>query len=202
MANYQPAKNNQIADRIHQTAIPGLYYINHAISPDTRGYFAELAIISDLGKVLEQPFRIKQINLAHSNPQVIRGFHAEGWNKLITLVRGTAFSALVDIRPESPTFGQFETFLLGDREDALHGCLYITKNIANSVCVVAGPVDYLYCVDELYRERETIGDQAISLFDPDIKITWPIPRAEMIVSERDQQAITLRQKFPEKFVNR
>ena len=199
MQHYQPLPKLQLSDRLFQTKFAGLFYLNHAIFPDDRGQFAELAIFPDLEKVIGHPFNIKQLNLAHSKNNVIRGFHAEGWNKLVTLVRGTAFSALLDIRPDSATFGQVETFLLGDAADALHGCLYIPMGIANSVCVTQGPVDYLYGVDQIYRDRDQSGDQAISLFDPDLKIDWPIARKDMIISERDSQATTLRTKFPHKF---
>lgn len=199
MANYQPLPTLQVAERIYKTNFTGLYYLDHALFPDDRGSFAELALIEDLESVIKHPFAIAQLNLAHSKNNVIRGFHAEGWNKLVTLVRGTAFSALLDLRPNSPTFGQVETFLLGDSEKALHGCLFIPIGIANSVCVTHGPVDYLYCVDRLYRDRDPQGDAAISLFDPDLKVPWPIAREDMILSGRDADAVTLRHKYPNKF---
>jgi dTDP-4-dehydrorhamnose 3,5-epimerase-like enzyme len=54
-------------------------------------------------------------------------------------------------------------------------------------------------VDKLYKDRDPAGDQAISLFDPDLNIAWPTPKEEMVISERDRQAVTLREKFPQKF---
>ncbi|OGV96085.1 hypothetical protein A2W24_00920 [Microgenomates group bacterium RBG_16_45_19] len=196
---YQPNRQNQLADRIHSTSLSGVFYVDHVITPDQRGHFAELALLPDLNAQLPEPFVIKQLNLAHSQPKVIRGFHAEGWHKLITLVRGTVFSVLLDLRLTEPTFGQIQTFRLGDDTDALKGCLYLPLGIANSVCVVNGPVDYLYGVDRLYRDRDPQGNEAISLFDPDLHIPWPIPKDELIFSTRDAQAQTLSQKFPDRF---
>ena len=70
-----------------------------------------------------------------------------------------------------------------------------SKGLGNSLCVVNGPVDYLYAVDALYRERDTSGDQAISLFDPELAIPWPISREQMIISERDKQSVNLAEKI-------
>ena len=110
-----------------------------------------------------------------------------------------AFCALADVRPASPTFGAVETFMLGHGAGAHGGALFIESGIANSFCVLEGPVDYVYGVDRLYRERDPKGDQAISLFDPDLNVAWPIPRAQMILSERDRQSKTLRELFPERW---
>ncbi|MGH8910819.1 MAG: dTDP-4-dehydrorhamnose 3,5-epimerase family protein, partial [Egibacteraceae bacterium] len=47
-------------------------------------------------------------------PSVLRGFHAEAWDKLVYVVAGLAFAAVADIRPRSPTFGQVRAFVLGE----------------------------------------------------------------------------------------
>jgi len=81
----------------------------------------------------------------------------------------------------------------------LHGSLFIPNGIGNSLCAVKGPVDYLYYVDQLYKDRNTNGDKAISLFDPNLNIEWPIKREDMIISERDKNAVTLTELFPKKY---
>lgn len=188
---YQPTSEKQVGDRIFKTTIQGLWYIAHSKHGDERGFFAEIGLLPDLEKVIGQPFVIKQINLARSSDNVTRGIHCENWNKYVTVIRGSCFCAISDIVTSSPTFGRVETFMLGDGPDDLAGSLFITKGLGNSLCVVKGPVDYLYAVDALYRDRDTSVDQAISLFDPDLAIQWPIPKEQMIVSERDKQSITL-----------
>jgi dTDP-4-dehydrorhamnose 3,5-epimerase-like enzyme len=195
MTLYYPQPDLELAPDIYRTAIPGLYYLNSTRVIDERGYFSQVALLPDLEPFLDSPFTIKQINQARSNQHVARGFHAEMWRKLVWVARGTAFCALADIRPESSAFKQVETFMLGESDTALTGTLFIDRGIANSVCVVNGPIDYLYCVDALYRDRHTENDQAISLFDPDLNVAWPIPHDQMIISNRDQQAITLQAKF-------
>lgn len=199
-ATYQPEKNKQIAEGIFSTEINELFYVQHATFPDERGFFSELAKIPDLEKILGFIFETKQINQSRSEKNVVRGIHAEDWNKLITVTSGYCFSAVVDVRPESSTFGKKELFLLGSGENALDGSLFIPSRCGNSICVLDGPVDYLYVVDQLYTERDTSHDVAISLFDKDLAIPWPIPREEMIISQRDLESVTLHERFPEKFI--
>jgi len=158
-----------------------------------------VAIINELESIRKASFNIRQINHSRSEVHVTRGFHAEAWDKLITVFNGVCFCALADIRPDSPTFARVETFLLGNGEGTLDGSLFISQGIANSVCVIQGPVDYMYGVNKLYKDRDPKGDRAISLFDPDLHVEWPISKDQMIISDRDANSVTLRHVFPEKF---
>lgn len=184
---------------IKSTKINGLYYLEPNHFADERGFFAEIVHLPELEKVIAKPFNIKQVNHAHSVTNTTRGLHAENWNKFIRVASGVAFCALADVQPDSATFGQVETFILGQGEKAQPGSLFVSKGIANSYCVLKGPVDYIYCVDALYQNRKPEDNQAISLFDPDLNISWPIPKEKMLLSARDQNSKTLRQLFPEKF---
>lgn len=198
---YQPKPDLQLSKNIFKTGIEGLYYITFQKHEDNRGYFSELAKIPEIEEITGEKFSIKQSNLSSSHTNVVRGMHAEGWNKLITVITGTAFCALADIRPDSPTFSQTENFLfsMDSEEEGLNGGLFISAGIANSICVLKGPVNYVYGVDKLYQDRDPSGDKAISIFDPDLNIAWPIENETMILSERDRDTTTLREMFPEKF---
>lgn len=196
---YIPTEAQKLSDRIYSTSLDGLLYLAHPVHPDNRGLYREVALIPDLEQHLAKPFVTRQVSHAKSEANVIRGLHAEQWSKLITVISGTAFCALVDVRPESPTFAKFELFRLGMSEDSLQGSLFIPAGFANSVCVIEASVEYVYLTDALYRDRDPSGDQAFSLFDPDLNIPWPIEESQMVYSERDKNAVTLREKFPEKF---
>lgn len=196
---YQPTAQLKVDERVYETAIEGLFYIAHEVHPDERGFYAELALVPDIVAATKVSFDVVQISQARSMTNVARGFHAESWNKLVTVMTGRALSVIADIRPDSPTFLNTERFLLGQGEGTLTGSLLITSGIGNSYCVLTGPADYLYCVDQLYRERDPGGDAAVSLFDPDLGVSWPIPQEQMILSVRDKQAKTLRELYPEKF---
>lgn len=196
---YSVNETHKVGDRIYKTSIPGLFYIDTLVHQDNRGFYREIAIIPDLERVIGFNFHPKQLNHANSKKNVVRGMHSEDWDKLVSVTHGVCLCVLADVRPESKTFTKTEYILLGQRKGALPGSLFITRGIANSMCIIEDPVEYIYAVDELYRDRDTSNDVAISLFDPDLHISWPIPKEEMVISDRDLNSTTLRLKYPDKF---
>ncbi|MCB9800832.1 MAG: dTDP-4-dehydrorhamnose 3,5-epimerase family protein [Pseudomonadales bacterium] len=196
---FTPYEDLEISNGIYSTSLDGLYFVASKKFDDNRGYYAELTRIPELDEVRNKKFNVVQVNLARSNKNVVRGIHSEDWNKLVTITNGVAFCAFVDMRPDSPTFGAVETVTLGVGKEALHGSFFIPKGIGNSLCVTEGPVDYLYYVDALYKDRDRSFDRAVSLFDPDLAINWPLPKDKMVISERDSNATTVRAIFPEKY---
>ena len=196
---YQPSKKLEVVEGVFETGIKGLWYIERKQFEDERGFFAEAGHIHKLEKVSGEEFKVKQINHSQSKKNVVRGMHAEDWKKLIFVTTGVSFSALADVRPESETFKKVVNFKLGFGEGALNGGLFILPGIANSICVIKEPVEYIYLVDKLYKDRDPSGDVAINLFDEELKIEWPLKREEMIISDRDRDSISLRNRFPEIF---
>lgn len=177
---------------IQKTPIEGLLILNRPIASDERGFFRELFHKDELEKITGIEFDGVQINHSHSLPSVIRGIHAEQWNKIIYPVSGEVFIAIVDIRPTSPTFSKVEKFIIND--DNRFG-LFISNGLANSLCVIGKEsVDYMYLVDAYWDGSDT---RAIAWDDPDLNIDWPVKNP--ILSARDQNNSKLRDLFPEKF---
>ena len=195
MKLYQPDKKLEVVEGVFKTEIKGLWYVERKQFEDERGFFAEIGHINKLEKVNGGEFKVMQINHSRSEKNVVRGMHAEDWKKLTFVTQGVSFSALADVRPESETFKKVINIKLGFGEEALKGGLYIEPGIANSVCVLEGPVDYVYVVDRLYKDRDKTGDVAVSLFDEELAIEWPIKKEEMIISDRDKQAVVLKERF-------
>jgi dTDP-4-dehydrorhamnose 3,5-epimerase len=189
---YQPSPELEAAPGVFRTKIDGLLYIQYKKFLDERGFFADITGLKNLEKVLGRRPEVKQINLAYSHTNVVRGLHAEGWNKLTTVMFGRGMSVLVDIRPDSPSFKSVEYFLFEPQPEAnTQVGLYVPQGVANSIAVIEGPLLYHYAVDDFYDERDPAGDKALSLFDPELKIQWPIEREQMIISERDRDSATL-----------
>lgn len=188
--HFVPDSSTQIAERIHQMPIPGLFFVEAPKHEDFRGFYAETAIIPDLASIIGFDFSVKQSNLSRSVTNVARGFHAEAWNKLITILHGTVFCAWVDVRAGSQTFGQSVTMRMGT-DQAQFGSVFISTGIANGYVVEDGPADYFYLTDALYRDRDVTHDVSLSLFDEEVAIEWPVPRMEMLLSQRDKQSISL-----------
>ncbi len=180
------------SEYIKLTSISGLLVLNRPIYKDDRGFFRELFHKDELEKIAGIKFDGVQMNHSNSTPGVIRGIHAEKWNKVIYPVSGEVFIAIVDIRPDSPTFAKVEIFNVNDNNRI---GLFIPEGLANSLCVIGDKsVDYLYLVDTYYDGSDT---RAIAWDDPDLAIEWPIKNP--IISERDRSNPTLRDLFPEKF---
>lgn len=196
---YQPTEADHIGGDVYKTPINGLLYISREAHKDERGFYAEIARIPEIEAVTKKPFVMRQLNLSYSNVNVVRGFHAEDWNKLLTVVEGRCFCAWADFRPESPTFGKVVTMWVGRGDNAYYGSMFVSSGIGNSFCVTDGPLYYLYAVDQLYKERNAVGDVAVSLFDPDLNVQWPLTENEMVISQRDKKSVSLRAAFPQKF---
>lgn len=190
---FSPSEDTLVAERIHQMPFADMFFIAPNRADDFRGFYAETVIIPDLESVLGQSFAVKQLNHARSEANVARGFHAESWNKLITVIHGSCYCVWVDVRQTSPTFGQAVSLQLGDGVNSTYGSVYVGKGIANGYVVTVGPADYSYATDALYRDREVQFDAAISLFDSELNIEWPVPRMNMVLSQRDKQAMSLAQ---------
>lgn len=175
---------------IRYTSISGLLIVKRPTFYDERGFFREVVRISDLERE-NISFTPVQVNHSKSFPRVLRALHAEEWNKLVFPVTGKMFSAVVDIRPESDSFSKIETFKFSADDPY---ALFISKGLANSVCVLGNtPVHYIYLTDAYY----TRPGRAIAWNDPDLAIDWPVKNP--IISDRDRNNPRLRDLFPEKF---
>ncbi len=177
---------------IKETSIKGLFVLERQTFPDNRGFFREVFHLDELEEATGQPFRIVQANHSQSLPGVIRGFHADTWNKLVYPVSGIAFVAIADVRPDSPTFAKVETFTCDNNH---HFGLFISKNLGNSICATGlEPINYFYLVDDYYRGQTAVS---VAYNDPDLNVSWPVERT--VLSEKDLKNPTLRELYPEKF---
>lgn len=182
---------------INKTSIPGLLLIERPKFPDKRGFFHEAFRLNDLEEETGKKFKAVQWNHSLSLPGVIRGIHTEEWQKIVYPVTGKMFTAFVDVRPASKTFGKVETITFDDtKKNSPHTAIYIAPGIGNSLCVFGKkPLHYMYLVDEYWEDSKARG---IAWDDPDLAIDWPVRNP--IISERDKNNATLRKLFPEKFI--
>src|SRR3989344_2049552 len=119
---------------IQKTSIEGLLILKRPAFGDERGFFKEIFHLDEVEKALNIKFTGVQMNHALSKSKVLRGIHAENWNKIIYPVNGEVFVVIVDIKPDSPTFGKYEKFVINDGNRI---CLFISKGLANSYCVIS-----------------------------------------------------------------
>ena len=178
---------------IEESRIKGLFVLSGKGFGDDRGFFREVFHLNELVEKTGVDFKVVQWNHSLSKKGVIRALHAENWNKLVYPVTGKLFVAIADIRPDSPTFANVDTFIFNTKKE--RKALFVTKGLANSICVMGNEdVNYLYLVDSYYDGTDT---KAVSWNDPDLAVKWPIKNP--ILSNRDKNNPSLRELFPEKF---
>lgn len=161
-------------------AIPDVILIQPKLIEDERGFFAE----SYNGEVfmrhgIATPF--VQDNHSRSSRGVLRGLHFQhaphGQAKLVRVVEGEVFDVAVDIRPNSPTYGQW----VGERLSADNfNMLYIPEGFAHGFQVLSETCQFLYKTSRFYAPEYDAG---ILWSDPAIGIDWPL--ANPLVSEKD-----------------
>ncbi len=171
--------------------IDGLVVIEPTVHPDERGFFCETyrrQWHAEAGIPDGQEF--VQDNHSRSTRGVLRGLHFHvggGVAKLVRCARGRILDVAVDLRKGSPTYGQWEGVEL-DEESMRE--LYVPVGFAHGFCVLSDVADVLY-KQTTYFEPEI--ERSIAWNDPDIAVKWPLPVAELIVSDRDAAAPRLRE---------
>jgi dTDP-4-dehydrorhamnose 3,5-epimerase len=178
---------------VERTSIEGLLVVRSQTHADERGFFKQTHVASELEEALGRAVTFVQGNHARSRPGVVRGFHAEPWDKLVYVPRGRVLAAIADVRPDSPTFGEVVTFELGD-EPGERVRLFIADGLANAYAVVsAGEADYLY--DVSCEWTPNVDKRAIAWDDPDLGVPWPVE--SVLLSVEDRRNPTLRMRYPE-----
>lgn len=183
---------------ITQTGIDGLLVFEKKLYQDQRGWFQEVYRVDDIARILGvEDLVIKQGSFTYNKPKVLRGLHAEPQYKLVTPLSGKIFSAIVDIRPDSKTFGKVETFMFDyENFDTPRKTLVISPGLANSIEVAGEEMAfYHYAVSSTYNSDQT--KRSIKWDDPDLNIDWPVK--DPILSDKDQQNPSLRELFSDKF---
>ncbi|MFE4461561.1 dTDP-4-dehydrorhamnose 3,5-epimerase [Nocardia tengchongensis] len=124
-----------------------------------------------------------QDSQSRSRRGVVRGLHGRsgrGEAKLVRCAHGAVHDVLVDIRPESPTFGEQRAFLLDDN-DFRH--LYVPPGFLHGFQALTEVADVCYRIDRPHDPAEDLG---VAYDDPDLAIAWPEPVT--VVSQRDAGA--------------
>jgi dTDP-4-dehydrorhamnose 3,5-epimerase len=166
--------------KITETALPGVLLIEPKIFGDQRGFFLETYrqdVMHDAGLGVN----FIQDNHSRSSKGVLRGLHyqlTQPQGKLVRVTRGEIFDVAVDVRRDSPNFGQWFGAKLSDEN--MH-MMYIPPSFAHGFVVLSDTVDFIYkCTDYYHPDSE----QGILWNDPEIGIEWPIQ--DVNLSEKDQ----------------
>src|SRR5215469_9791664 len=150
---------------------------------DERGFFCRTFDADIVRAAGIDPFGFAQDSLSRSRRGVVRGLHLRrgaGEAKLVRCSYGAVFDVIVDLRPRSPTFRNWESFeLRGDDQVSL----YVPAGCAHGFQALTEPADVCYRIDRVHDPAE---DVAIAYDDPDLAIPWPLPVSGL--SQRDRVA--------------
>ncbi len=174
--------------RVTASTIPGVQVFTPTPHVDDRGFFSrtfDAAIVRDAGI---DPYGFVQDSLSRSVRGVIRGLHVRtgaGESKLVRCSAGAIYDVVVDLRPNSAAFGQWESFeLTGDKQVSV----YIPAGCAHGFQALTVTADISYRID---REHDPSEDLTIAHDDPDLGIDWPLPVS--IISDKDRTAPRLKE---------
>lgn len=169
---------------IEATAIEGVMILHPHLYHDHRGLFYE-SFNEQSWDALGFRNTFVQDNVAESDYGVIRGLHYQiapsPQAKLVGALQGRILDVAVDLRKESPTFGQFVAVWLDDKE---HAMLYIPHGFAHGYAVHSAHAVVQYKCDDFW---DPLTEHGIAYNDPTLAIPWGIPEEKVIVSEKDKR---------------
>lgn len=177
-----------------QTEIPGLLIFDVTSIGDERGWFQEKYQRAKLVAAgMSADFTVVQTNVSYNKDAgVIRGFHAEPWDKYISVVTGRVFCAYVDLR-QGDSFGKKITVELNHDK-----AVFLPKGVANGFQTL-GETYYIYSVNDHWSQENYDKYTFVNLGDPDIGINWPIPLEQSTMSDRDRNHPLLKDVKPMEF---
>ena len=172
--------------RVSTRSIPGLLVFTPTPHRDERGFFTRTFDAEVARAAGVDPHAFLQDSLSRSHCGVVRGLHlrsGRGEAKLVRCSAGAIFDVVVDLRADSPTYGQWESFeLTGENQVSI----FIPAGFAHGFQALTEPADTSYRIDRLHDPAEDI---TIAYDDPRLSIPWPLPVT--MVSVRDRDAPTL-----------
>ena len=166
------------------TKLQGCFIIEPKIITDERGYFMESFNENTFQKGVNQQVHFVQDNQSYSSKGVLRGFHYQTGEhaqaKLVRVLHGEVLDIAVDIRPGSPTFGQYEAVVLSGENKRQ---FFVPRGFAHGFLVLSETATFFYKCDNFYNKESEGG---ISYNDKTINVNWDFPIEELIISEKDK----------------
>ncbi|MBT0723488.1 dTDP-4-dehydrorhamnose 3,5-epimerase [Rosenbergiella sp. S61] len=173
--------------QIIDTKIADVKIIQPKVFGDERGFFLETFEANRYKQALNIDLDFVQDNHSRSSKGVLRGLHFQTKNpqgKLVRCVRGEVFDVAVDIRKDSPTFGQWAGIILSEENKTQ---FWIPPGLAHGFVVLSDIADFEYKCTDYY----TPGfEGCLAWNDPSVGIEWPINH-NPIVSEKDSKGLSI-----------
>lgn len=165
-------------------AIAGAWLIESPVYPDDRGIFREWFKFETLKETGVPAFEVRQANTSISKKGVIRGIHYspenDGQSKLVTCTSGAIFDVILDLRPESKSYGEHLEIELSEN---LGKCIYISSGLGHGFQALEDNSVVTYLLDKEYSPNNEFG---INPVDQNLNINWPL--LDFCISEKDRNS--------------
>ncbi len=170
--------------RIEYTPLSGCFIIHEKVHRDSRGYFVETFNQRDFNAATGLNILFVQDNQSRSVKGVLRGLHmqcgATAQAKLVRVLDGSVLDVAVDLRKDSPTFGQhYAIELTADN----HKHFFVPAGFAHGFVVLSDAATFFYKVDKFYEPGNEVG---IIYNDSTLNIDWKLADSEIILSDKDK----------------
>ena len=151
---------------------------------DDRGFFREV-FNKEIETLIGDEINFVQDNESCSKRGVLRGLHFQNppseQSKLIRVSQGEIQDVVVDIRSESETYGQWESFILSSSNNRF---LFVPRGFAHGFLVLSQKTVVNYKVDNYYDSNL---DSGIAYNDRTLNIKWKLPHEDIIISDKDKK---------------
>lgn len=172
-----------------ETDIKGVWIIEPKVFNDARGYFFEAWKKAEFERHIGSVDFV-QDNESMSSYGVLRGLHYQKGEysqaKLVRVIKGRVLDVAVDIRKSSPSFGKYVMVELSEEN---HRQLFIPRGFAHGFLVLSHEAVFTYKVDNVYAPQH---EASLRWNDEDINIQWPIDTKDILTSEKDLKADSLK----------
>lgn len=172
------------------TAIPGVLILEPVVFGDDRGFFLESFHQAKFNQAVGMDVEFVQDNHSRSSKGVLRGLHFQQvpheQGKLVRVTQGSVFDVAVDIRRDSPTFGQWVGLELSARN---HKQLWIPAGLAHGFLVTSDSADVQYKATSFYQPA---FEGHLKWDDEELGIAWPSLPNPPLLAAKDQQAASFR----------
>ena len=162
------------------TAIPDVLILEPKVFGDSRGFFFESFNAQVFREATGVTAHFVQDNHSRSARGVLRGLHyqiKQPQGKLVRCTQGEVFDVAVDIRRDSPTFGQWVGEILSEENKRQ---LWVPPGLAHGFLVLSESADFLYKTTEYYAPQY---ERSILWNDPDLAIEWPLSQTPLLAAK-------------------
>lgn len=169
---------------IRESEIKGLFRLQPQVFGDNRGWYSPALEVSEFETATGQKFQLTQIASSfNAQKGVFRGLHyqnPETQGKLVMATAGSVLDIALDIRKNSPTFGQYVAEILTAEKQ---NQLWIPPGFAHGYLSLEDNSRFTYFVTDGVYSPET--EKGINIFDPKLDIKLPLPRQDIIIKDKD-----------------